>query len=235
MKANHLLDQLRDLGDERNRQGMARYGINTARAVGVSMAALRPLAKQIGRDHFLAEDLWDSGLHEARILACLVEDPEVVSEAQLHAWAADIDSWDLCDQFCNKLVVKTAHAWTLAEAWALQPNEFVRRAGFSLMAQLAVHDPREKDEDFEVFLCLVERFCTDERNFVKKAVNWALRQIGKRNPALCGLALAYCDRLERRDSKAAKWIARDARRELEPRLESGDLKRPARRKAVPKD
>lgn len=215
--ARDVLGRLAALGSERNRQGMARYGINIARAHGVSMAAMRPMARAIGKDHALALELWDSAVHEARILACLVDDPKCATRGQLDAWAADLDSWDLTDQFCNKLVVKTSMAWELAHAWAVRPEEFVRRAGFSLAAQLAVHDKKAPDESFLPLLELVRQQAADERNFVKKAVNWALRQTGKRSAVLRGHAVALAVELSSMDSKAARWIGKDALRELQER------------------
>ncbi|MBI4804337.1 MAG: DNA alkylation repair protein [Desulfovibrio sp.] len=214
MTAGEILDTLKALGSEKNRQGMARFGINVANACGVSMASLRPLAREYRRDHTLAEELWETGVHEARILACLIEDPGRASLEQLARWVQDLDSWDITDQFCNKLVVKTPYAWLLASDWALRPEEFVRRAGFSLMAQLAVHDKAAQDKEFLPLLELIEATAYDERNFVKKAVNWALRQIGKRNQNLRLKAVASAKRLLLLDSKSARWIARDALREL---------------------
>ncbi|WP_243358572.1 DNA alkylation repair protein [Fundidesulfovibrio terrae] len=210
-----ILDRLRTLGSEHNRQGMARFGINVERACGVSMAVLRPLAREHRRDHALAIALWDTQAHEARILACMVEDPRQAGPEQLGRWVEDLDSWDVTDQFCNKLVVKTPYAWELAVAWAAREAEFVRRAGFSLMAQLAVHDKAAPDAAFLPFLEFVVAYATDGRNFVKKAVNWALRQIGKRNAVLRGRAVATARRLLELDSKTARWVARDALRELE--------------------
>ncbi len=215
--ARDVLDRLAALGSERNRQGMARYGINTARALGVSMAVMRPMAREIGRNHGLALELWDSAVHEARILACLVDDPKLATRDRLDRQAADLDSWDLTDQFCNKLVVKTSMAWELAPAWAVRPEAFVRRAGFSLAAQLAVHDKKAPDDNFSLLLELVRQAATDERNFVKKAVNWALRQIGKRNAVLRGRAVALATELASMESKAARWIGKDALRELQGR------------------
>jgi len=214
--ANEVLDRLRELGSEHNRQGMARFDINTARAVGVSMAAMRPLARELRREHELALAMWDTQVHEARILACLIDDPKQAGRDQLERWVMDLDSWDLTDQFCNKLVVKTPFAWELAVSWAAREEEFVRRAGYSLMAQLAVHHKAAPDADFLPLLELVEGAADDERNFVKKAVNWALRQIGKRSPELRRAAVETARRLVKRESKSARWIARDALRELDP-------------------
>jgi len=214
--AGEVLDRLRELGCEHNRQGMARFGINTTRALGVSMASMRPLARELRREHELAQELWDTQVHEARILACLIDDPKLAGRDQLERWVEDLDSWDLTDQFCNKLAVKTPFAWELAVSWAAREEEFVRRAGFSLMAQLAVHHKAAPDEAFLPLLDLVEGAADDGRNFVKKAVNWALRQIGKRSPALRVAAVDTARRLVERESKSARWIARDALRELDP-------------------
>lgn len=216
MTASEILEKLRELGSEHNRQGMARFGINTARALGVGMASMRPLARELKRQHELALALWDTQVHEARILACLIDDPGKAGREQLERWVADLDSWDVTDQFCNKLVVKTPRAWDLAVSWAAREEEFVRRAGFSLMAQLAVHHKAAPDGDFLPLLELVEGSAEDERNFVKKAVNWALRQIGKRSPELRRAAVDTARRLVVRPSKSARWIARDALRELDP-------------------
>jgi len=214
MTAEEVLEHIRSLGGERNRQGMARFGIAVANAAGVSMASLRPLARQLGKNHALALALWDATLHEARILACMTADPAQATPGLLERWVEALDSWDVCDQFCNKLVVKTPHAWPLAAAWADRPETFVRRAGFSLMAQLAVHDRMATDGDFTPCFESIVRHAGDGRNFVKKAVNWALRQIGKRNPQLQVRAIAVAEELLAMDSKPARWIARDALREL---------------------
>jgi len=212
--AERLAACIRGQGSARNREGMARFGINTARAAGVGMAVLRPLARAHRGDHPLALALWGTELHEARILACLVEDPLQAGPEQLDAWAADLDSWDLADQFCNKLVVRSPLAWALAPAWADREEEFARRAGFSLMAQLAVHHKRVPDADFLPFFGLVAAHAGDGRNFVKKAVNWALRQMGKRSPMLRAHALETARALLERRDPSARWIARDALREL---------------------
>jgi 3-methyladenine DNA glycosylase AlkD len=173
------------------------------------------MAKRIGRDHALARELWASGIHEARVLAGLVDDPAAVTAAQLERWAKDFDSWDVCDGVCSNLFDRTPYAWDKAVAWSARSREFVKRAGFVLMAALAVHDKTAPDERFKNFLPLIEREAVDERNFVKKAVNWALRQIGKRNRALNRDAIAAAKRIRKVDSRSARWIAADALRELE--------------------
>jgi 3-methyladenine DNA glycosylase AlkD len=209
-----VIADLRSLGSEKNRAGMARYGINTTRAFGVSVAALTPIARRLGRNHELALALWKTGYHEARLLAAFIDEPAKVTARQMDAWAADFDSWDLCDQACLKLFVKTPFAFEKIRAWVGDEREFVRRAGFSLMACTAVHGKKEPDATFIPFLDLIERQATDERNFVRKSVNWALRQIGKRSPALHRPALALAERLAASDDRTARWIGRDAVKEL---------------------
>lgn len=212
--ADAMLAELRRLGSAENRVGMARYGINVDRADGVKKSDLRAIAKRLGRDQARAEDLWNTGRHEARLLAVLTGEPKRISDAVLARWVADLDSWDLCDGFCNDLVRRTADPWGKVEAWVHREEEFVRRAGFALLANLAVHDKAAPDARFLAGLELVELGASDERNFVAKAVNWALRQIGKRNAALHAPALALAEKLAARSEKTARWIGHDARREL---------------------
>ena len=214
MKVPALLATLRAHANPDNVAGMARYGINTHHTLGVSIPFLRTLARTCRRQHQLALDLWDTGLHEARLLATLVDDPAQVTPAQMERWAGELDSWDICDQLCNNLLRRTPHARAKALAWAKRKPEFVRRAGFVLMATLAVHDKAATDGDFEPFFAAIRTGATDERNFVRKAVNWALRQIGKRNASLRKRALEVAGEIAAWDSKAARWIAADARREL---------------------
>ncbi|MCK5711491.1 MAG: DNA alkylation repair protein [Hyphomicrobiaceae bacterium] len=202
------------MGDPEATAGMARYGINADRALGISIPRLQGLAKNIGKNHKLAGELWSCGIHEARILACMIDDPQQVTEAQLERWVKEFDSWDLCDQCCNRLIRKTEFAHQKALAWARRPEEFVKRAGFVLMAVLAVHDKGAPDSRFARYLTVIRRGSTDERNFVKKAVNWALRQIGKRNLTLNRKAIEAAERSATLDSKAARWIAADALKEL---------------------
>jgi len=214
MTANDILARLTSLGCERNRRGMARFGINVERAYGVSMAEIRRFKKEIRRDHALALALWETGVHEARILACLVDEPKMVTEEQMERWVLCFDSWDLCDQCCGNLFDRTPYAYAKAHAWAIREEEFVRRAGFALMAWLAVHDKKAPDGPFLDFLPRIEGAARDGRNFVKKAVNWALRQIGKRNFVLHAKAVETAERILEQDAKSARWIARDALREL---------------------
>jgi len=214
MQCEDILKRLESLANPEAVSGMARYGINPKNTYGVSMPALRQMAKEIGRDHGLAQELWSSGVHEARILACLIDEPAKVTEKQMERWAKDFDSWDVCDQCCSNLFDKTPLAFQKAAQWSERSEEFVKRAGFALMAALAVHDKRARDEDFVKFLPLIKSGSVDDRNFVKKAVNWALRQIGKRNLALNRMAIKTAKEIQNRDSRAARWIASDALREL---------------------
>jgi 3-methyladenine DNA glycosylase AlkD len=227
-RAAALLADLRALGSEANRAGMARYGIRVDRAFGVSIYELRRIAKKLGTDHDLALALWATGNHEARLLACFVDDPGRVTAAQLEAWAADFDSWDVCDQATTSLFDATAHGWAKALEWAGREEEWVKRGGFALMAGLAVHDRTAAEADFLRLLPAIERGAFDERNFVKKAVNWALRNLGKRNAALHAAAIACARRILAAaneaaggprggdpKARAARWVATDALRELE--------------------
>ncbi len=209
-----LLQELRALANPANVEGMARYGINPHNTLGVSMVELRAMARRVGKNHRLALDLWASGIHEARILAALVDDPHLVTEEQADNWALDIDSWDVCDQLCGNLLDRTAFAYRKAEEWCGREETFVKRAGFVLIAQLAVHDKKAEDEAFLAFLPLVRRESGDDRNFVKKAVSWALRHIGKRNARLNLAAVEVAREIRQMDSRSARWIASDALREL---------------------
>jgi 3-methyladenine DNA glycosylase AlkD len=221
-----ILDLLRDAANPASVAGMARYGISPQGTLGVSMPFLRGLAQQTRCDHRLALELWASGVHEARILAALVDDPRLVTEEQMESWVADLDSWDVCDQLCGNLFDKTPFAYGKAAEWSSRQETFVKRVGFVLMTQLAVHDKAAADEPFLAFLVLVAREASDERNYVKKAVNWALRQIGKRSATLNAHAIATAETVAAMDSKAARWVAADALRELrsdavQRRLEAG--------------
>lgn len=190
-----------------------RAGINTERALGLSMPVLRATARQRGRNQIVAEELWRSGLHEARILAALVAEPAACDPALLERWVEDLDSWDVTDQFCLNLVRRTAEPYRLIAPWCARSETFVRRAGFALIACLAVHDKKAPDSRFLPFLPVIEA-AADDRNFVKKAVNWALRQIGKRNWDLNRAAVACAERLSARPERSARWIGSDALREL---------------------
>jgi 3-methyladenine DNA glycosylase AlkD len=193
---------------------MARFGINTRKAFGVSMAAIQPLVRRYRRRHDLALALWDSGWHEARILAALIDDPDLVTRRQMDQWAASFDSWDLCDQASMKLFARTPFVGEKAAKWAKDEREFVRRAAFATMAGYAVRAKHADDREFLPCLDLIEAYATDSRNFVRKAVNWALRQIGKRSIALHKPALALAERLAASDDRTARWIGKDAVKEL---------------------
>jgi 3-methyladenine DNA glycosylase AlkD len=212
--AEEILLALKSQANPANVAGMKRYGISTENTLGISIYTLRPIAKEIGRDHELALELWESGIHEARILASYIDDPKQVTEAQMERWAADFDSWDVCDQVCSSLFDQTQFAYAKAFEWSERPQEFVKRAGFVLMAALSVHDKKAPDSRFEPFFPVIAREACDGRNFVKKAVNWALRQLGKRSRSLNSLAIETAQAISQIDCKAARWIAADALREL---------------------
>jgi 3-methyladenine DNA glycosylase AlkD len=215
-----VMSELAAMANDENRAGMARYGIVATDAFGISLAVLRPLAKRLGTDHELAVSLWRTGNHEARLLAGMIDDPARVSEAQAEEWVLGLDSWDLCDQLCSNLLDRTGFARRKAVEWSAREEEFVKRSGFVLMAALAVHDKQARDELFLSFLPIIRREAGDDRNFVKKAVNWALRQIGKRNLALNAAAIAAANEIQAAaergsaSSRSARWIAADALREL---------------------
>ena len=214
MQYNGLIKRLRSLSDPKTVEGMARFGINPENTYGVSIPNLRKMAREIAVDHALAQQLWASKIHEARILASMIDDPKMVTEEQMEGWVKDFDSWDICDQCCMNLFESTEIAYQKAVEWSSDDKEFIKRAGFVLMARLAVSDKKAGDEKFEQFLPIITREATDKRNFVKKAVNWALRQIGKRDPALNRQAVATAREIQKIDSTSAKWIASDAIREL---------------------
>ena len=215
MDVDEALAEVRRLARPGGIEGMARFGIRPAHPLGVGVTDLRGLARRIRRNHALALELWDTGIHEARILATLLADPQQVTPELMDAWIEQFDAWDLCDQACGNLFVRTPWARDKALEWSRREPEFEKRAGFALMASLAVHDKRAKDTAFTRFLLAIERESDDDRNFVRKAVNWALRQIGKRNPVLNARAIEYARRIEARGTRASRWIARDALRELE--------------------
>ena len=214
MQYEDVIIRLESLSDPKAVAGMARFGINAENTYGISIPNLRKIAKEGGKDHPLAGQLWASGIHEARILASMVDDPRLVTEEQADSWTCDFDSWDVCDQCCMNLLDKTSFAYRKAVAWSAREEEFGKRAGFAMMACLAWHDKKANNEQFEPFFPIIKREATDNRNYVKKAVNWALRQIGKRNLTLNAKALETVQQIQQIDSKAAKWVAADAIREL---------------------
>jgi len=205
---------LKRLGEKKNVAGMARFGIRANKVLGVSKPKLDELAKKIGKNHELGMELWRTGIHDARLLGVLISEAEQVSAKQMDCWVRDFDNWDVCDGSCCHLFVFAAPAWKKAFEWTRRKKEFEKRAGFALAAFLAVHDRRAADAIYLKFLKTIEREAWDDRNFVRKAVNWALRNIGKRNPLLNRAAIASAERIRRQDTRAALWIAADALREL---------------------
>jgi 3-methyladenine DNA glycosylase AlkD len=214
MQYGDILEKLKALSDPKAVEGMARFGINPENTYGVSIPNLRKIAGEVGKNHDLSQQLWASAIHEARILASMIDEPKIVSEEQMESWVADFDSWDVCDQCCMNLFEKTKFAYQKAVEWSSSDKEFVKRAGFVLMARLAVSDKKADDKQLEEFLPIIKREALDNRNYVKKAVNWALRQIGKRSPSLNGKAIETAGEIQEIDSRSAKWIASDALREL---------------------
>ena len=214
MTVDNVLSWLARRGTRRNREGMARFAVHSPKTFGVSMETMRPLVRRLGRDHALALALWETGWLEARVLASFVDEPEKVTPSQMERWVRDFDNWAICDSACIHLFDRTPHAWTKARLWSTRRDEFVKRAAFATMAGLAVHQKQAADEQFLQLLPLIERASDDDRNFVRKAVNWALRQIGKRNQHLNAAAVKIAERLAASDDRAARWIGNDARREL---------------------
>jgi 3-methyladenine DNA glycosylase AlkD len=213
MTCTEIITYLQSRANPDNVAGMARFGISTTNTLGVNIPLLRELAKAHRCNHGLALELWQSGIHEARILASLVDDPKMVTEEQMEAWVVELDSWDVCDQCCANLFARTPFVWDKAVEWSSRSEEFVKRAGFVLMARLAVQEKKAPAEQFQHFYALMRREAGDERNFVKKAVNWALREIGKRKDLPGATALAQ--ELAGMESRSARWIGKDALREFE--------------------
>ena len=214
MQYEQVMRRLKSLANPEAAAGMARFGINPHSTYGISIPNLRAIARDVGKDHLLAQQLWSSGIHEARILASMVDRPLELTEEQMDSWARDFYSWDVCDQCCGNLFDKTEYAVEKAVEWSSGEEEFVKRAGFALMAWLAVHDKKAKDEQYMAFLPAIKSEATDGRNYVRKAVNGALRQIGKRNVKLNTKAIEVAQEVLEMDSKAARWTASDALREL---------------------
>jgi 3-methyladenine DNA glycosylase AlkD len=195
-------------------KGMARFGITPANLLGIQIPVLRELAKKYRKDHLLALELWATGIHEIRILASMIDDPKLVTDDQMESWISDFDSWDVCDQVIMNLFEKHPEASKKAVLWCKREGEFEKRAGFVMMARLAVSDKKAADELFLSFFPFLIEGCIDNRNMVKKAVNWAIRQIGKRNLRLHAEAIKLSDKMMNMESKAARWISYDALREL---------------------
>ena len=222
-----VLLELKELADPKVRAKMAYFGVHAPKAHGISAPLLHQFAKQIGKDHRLAQQLWTTGIHEARVLATLIGEPEKVTAAEMDRWARDFDSWDVVDAACRYLYSDAKPAWEKIYSWSSRPEEFVKRAAFSLAAYLSYRDKEAQDAKFVKFLGVVEREAYDERNFVRKAVNWALRQIGKRNLNLNQSAIRAGERIRRQGSRAARWIAADALRELKSTAVQTRLRRKA--------
>ncbi len=214
MRYENIIKELKSMKNPRNVQGMQRFGIQGKEMLGISMPTIRKMAKDIGKDHILAGKLWKSGIHEARLLACFIDDPEQVTEKQMEDWVKDFDSWDIVDQCCGQLFDRTLFVEKKIDEWTERKEEFTKRSGFVLMAARSVHDKKARDKDFDRYFPIMKKHATDERNFVRKAVNWALRQIGKRNLSLNKKAIRAGEDIQKIDSRAARWIANDALREL---------------------
>ena len=218
MTRDQVLDQLGSLGKPENVAGMERFAIVTRESFGVPTPVLKQFAREAKKKaadrHALAQELWDTGIYDARAVAFLIDDPKLVTKKQMDAWARDFDNWATVDGTCCYLFCRTPFAYEKAVEWAGKKPEFIKRAGFAMMAYLAVHDKKAPDEQLAAFLPVIERHSDDDRNFVKKAVNWALRQIGKRNVHLNELAIDTANRIRLRDTRSARWIASDALREL---------------------
>lgn len=214
MKYFEIIKHLKSKANAKNVIGMARFGISTKNTLGISVVHLRKMAKQIGRDHQLALKLWQSGIHEAKLLASMVDEPIKLTSQQMDAWIKDFDSWDVCDMVCLNLFDKHKLAYEKAMAWTKRTREYERRAGFALMAVLACHYKTSPDAKVIKFFPLIKKYSIDDRNYVRKAVNWALRQIGKRNEYCRQRAIKLAGDIKLIDSKSARWIAADALREL---------------------
>lgn len=218
MTTNEIIEKLESLENPVNIAGMARFGIVTKKAFGVSAPVLKQFAKDIKKQtndrHKLALELWETGIHEARAIAYLIDDPKEVTPQQMDSWVKDFDNWAICDGTCGHLFCKTEFAYKKVFEWAEREEEFIKRAGIVLIAWLAVHDKKADDEKISQFLLILENKANDERNFIKKAVNWSLRQIGKRNVQLNKLAIEAAERIKLQNTKSARWIAADALREL---------------------
>lgn len=214
MTAAEVIKELKQHYNPKNLDGMAHYGINVDKAFGLNVPFIREMAKQIGKNHELALELWKTGYHEARHIAAMIDDPRLVTKSQMNRWVRDFKSWDICDGTCSNLFRKTPFAIEKIFEWSEKKEEFIRRAGFSLLCYVAVHDKKRDDDDFLQFFPIIKKHSLDERNFVKKAVNWSLRQIGKRSKFLNREALKLAYEIQALDSKSARWIANNAIREL---------------------
>jgi 3-methyladenine DNA glycosylase AlkD len=210
-----IIEQLKSKANPDNLKGMARYGISTKNRLGNSIPFLRKLAKEIGKNNKLALELWEEGIDETRILASMIGEEDKLTEVQCEKWVADFNSWDVCDQVCMNLFKKLPFAEKKIKEWSKREEEFVKRAAFSLIACIAVYYKEMPDDEFIKFLTLIKNASTDERNYVKKAVSWALRNTGKRNKNLNKEVITFAKELEKEDSKSAKWIARDTLKDIQ--------------------
>ena len=227
--AESVVRQLASVGNADWIAGMRQFGIVSEKVLGISVPELRRTARRLGRNHELADQLWRSGVFEARLIAAMIDDPNRVTISQMERWARDFDSWAIVDGCCQDLFVRTSYAWNKAFEWSARSKEYVKRAGFALVAKLAVHDRTAADTEFNRFLQVIEREAHDERPYVRKAVNWALREIGKRNETLRNRAIATAARVHRQGTSAARWIASDALRELR----SDEVRRRLRTRSLP--
>ncbi len=225
MQCQDILDKLKALSDPKAVEGMTRFGINSDKTLGVSLPDIRRLAKETGQDHDLARELWATGIREARLVAGLLADPKLATGELLENWVKDFNSWDICDGTCINLFEKTGFAYEKAVEWSGSKEEFVKRAGFVMMARLAVSDKKAEDTRFEPFLTIIKGEAGDERNYVRKAVNWALRQIGKRSRHLNRLAVETAEEIKEQGTNSGRWIAGDAIRELTDPKTQARLKR----------
>lgn len=214
MTSGEILKRLESLANAENVTGMARFGIKPKKAFGIFLPEIKNFAKEIGKNHSLAQELWQTEYHEARFLACLIDNPKEVTPEQMDAWAEDFDNWAICDSCCGHLFRRINLAYAKVFEWSGREEEFVKRAGIVLAAWLAVHDKKRDDEFFIEFLDLLEQKSDDERNLIKKAVSWSLRQIGKRNSLLNRVAVETANRIKTRNTKVARWITADVLREL---------------------
>ena len=216
LQGKGILKKLKSFSNPKNVEGMTRFGISSKNTYGVSIPVLRKMEKEIGKDHQMAQELWASGVHEARILASMIDEIEKVTEKQMDKWVADFDSWDVCDQCCLNLLDKVSFVDKKIKSYARAKEEFIKRTAFTLIACLAFHNKELKDKDFEKYFTIIKNAVIDERNYVRKAVNWALRQIGKRNKVLNKKAILAAEDILKthQDNKTAKWIANDALKEL---------------------
>ena len=214
MNYEEIIEKLHSMSNPKNVEGMARYGINPKNNLGINVTTLRNLARKIGKSHNLALKLWESGIQDARMLAAHIDEPDKVTEEQMEKWVLDFDSWNVVDNACGHLFDKTKYSYKKAIEWSRRDKEFVKRAGFAIMAWSAVHDKKSDDKKYEEYLKIIKRESTDERNYVRKAVNWALRNIGKRNLSMNKKAIKTSKEILKIDNKTARWIAKDTIREL---------------------